>query len=140
MKYLAHATSSIRIVIAPLIYLIIVNAEYLVAFFLFSAAIISDLLDGYIARKFNTTSRFGELYDASCDAVLILAIFFSLWKIGKILGWIPVACILIMASLTIICYFTKGKYSEISGKIGKLFGAMIGFGLWAYLLSLTLWL
>ncbi len=49
-----------------------------VAFAVFLLAVISDVLDGYIARKYDMASTFGRMVDPIVDKVLILGTFIML--------------------------------------------------------------
>lgn len=46
---------------------------WVLAFWLFIAAITTDFFDGLVARKFNVQSRFGEEFDAATDAFTVAA-------------------------------------------------------------------
>ncbi len=57
-----------------------------IAVFLFGIASLSDMLDGYLARRFLLESEFGRLIDPITDKVMVLAGFTVLaWK--EILPW-----------------------------------------------------
>ncbi len=47
----------------------------IISFIIFSAAIITDFLDGYIARKYGLITDFGKIADPIADKFLILGIF-----------------------------------------------------------------
>jgi phosphatidylglycerophosphate synthase len=49
-----------------------------VAFVLYIIAGITDILDGYLARKWNQTSAFGRIVDPFCDKVLVVGAFVML--------------------------------------------------------------
>ena len=51
---------------------------YLLAFVLFFLAGITDYFDGYLARKYNAVSQFGEILDPIADKILILFVLFGL--------------------------------------------------------------
>lgn len=70
-----------RIVTTPVIAILaltpILSLQY-IALALFFLACITDMLDGYIARKFNLTSRLGGLFDSYADKVIIIIMMFLL--------------------------------------------------------------
>jgi CDP-diacylglycerol---glycerol-3-phosphate 3-phosphatidyltransferase len=45
---------------------------------LFSLAAITDVLDGYLARKWHVESRFGRIMDPFCDKILVIGAFMML--------------------------------------------------------------
>jgi len=53
----------------------------LVAWALFTAAAVTDLLDGYFARKYNLISNFGKLMDPLADKILMAAAFIMMLQI-----------------------------------------------------------
>jgi CDP-diacylglycerol--glycerol-3-phosphate 3-phosphatidyltransferase len=75
-------------------------------------AFISDLLDGYIARKTNQISELGKIIDPLADKVLIALIVFNLF----VMGMIPTFFFWIII-LRDILIFLGGLY--IKKKIGK---------------------
>lgn len=52
---------------------------------------ITDLLDGYLARKFNVVSDFGRLMDPLADKIFITATFVELLDYGMMPGWVLTA-------------------------------------------------
>jgi len=62
---------------------------YLVAYLLFTAAVITDYYDGKIARSRNLITNFGKLFDPVADKVLMMAAFVMLMTIPelRIPGW-----------------------------------------------------
>ncbi len=51
---------------------------------LFVIAAITDILDGYIARKYNLESTFGKLIDPLADKLLIISVLIILVKLHRI--------------------------------------------------------
>lgn len=62
----------------------------LIASGIFIIAGISDLIDGYYARKFNINSVFGKYFDPLADKLMILAVMIMLIPIERIPAWIVV--------------------------------------------------
>ena len=53
----------------------------------------SDLLDGYLARKYNKMTRLGALLDPIADKLLMSAAFISLIELGLARAWMIVIII-----------------------------------------------
>ena len=50
-------------------------------------ATITDILDGYLARKLNQITEFGKVIDPLADKVLIVFVVFNLFLLGEILDY-----------------------------------------------------
>jgi CDP-diacylglycerol---glycerol-3-phosphate 3-phosphatidyltransferase len=55
---------------------------YIAVLFLFSIAIISDILDGHLARKYNQVSEIGSKLDPLIDKIMMYSLLFSLFYVG----------------------------------------------------------
>jgi len=75
-------------------------------------AFISDLLDGYVARKINSISELGKIIDPLADKILVALIIINLYFLNEI----PVFYFWIVISRD-ICIFIGGII--VSKKIGK---------------------
>lgn len=93
----------------------------------FIIAAISDLLDGYIARKYNLESKLGALLDPLADKLFVFAILISFTAAKIIPSWILIIMGLKEISLIIgagILYlFTDSRVipSDKYGKLGTVF-------------------
>jgi len=81
----------IRIAVAPLIAVLIWSdiqpSGYQFALYLYTVASITDYVDGYIARKLNVVSPFGEMLDPIADKLLVAAVLLALASV-ETSGWI----------------------------------------------------
>ncbi len=99
MLNLPNALASLRILLAPLMFWIILNPElftdngfhitwnYYVASLLFVLASATDFFDGYIARQWNQMTVLGAILDPLADKMLTLAAFLGLMMIGEASAW-----------------------------------------------------
>jgi cardiolipin synthase len=58
--------------------------QNLVATIIFTAAAITDWLDGWLARKLNQTSAFGEFLDPVADKLMVAAALIVLIQLGRV--------------------------------------------------------
>lgn len=61
-----------------------------VALLLFVVASLTDLADGYIARKYNLVTDFGKFMDPLADKILTVSGMICLIELGRIPSWIVV--------------------------------------------------
>ena len=91
---LADQLTVARIAAAPLIVLLFAidfDGHDYWATGLFAAAIATDWLDGWIARRRGGTSAMGSLLDPVADKILVLAVLIVLVDRGVFPGWIVAA-------------------------------------------------
>lgn len=74
------------------------SANYLWALILTIIAFAFDGLDGYVARKFNETSKLGAVLDIMSDRIVENVY----WIVFAVLGWLPVSFPLIAISRSFI--------------------------------------
>ena len=70
-----NTLSLLRILLIPVFVLVYIfsDTHQWVAGLLFAVASITDLLDGYLARRTGTTSRFGTFLDPTADKLTVIA-------------------------------------------------------------------
>ncbi len=112
-----------RILATVLIFiLILVNQPwaFLVATIIFFLASMTDLLDGYLARKYSIVSSIGIFLDLTADKVFVSAILVALVQLGLVPAWAVFIIItreFVVTGLRTIAS-TKGKIIP-AGKWGK---------------------
>ena len=88
MRYLPNIISVLRILLViPAVHYLLHNqfGEALLVFFIAGA---SDVLDGFLARRFGWTTRLGSLLDPLGDKLLMTAIYFTLGWMGHLPLWL----------------------------------------------------
>ncbi len=90
---LPNALSLVRIFLIPVlvVFLIVVPRPYnLTAAAVFLAAVMTDWLDGRIARSMRQVTTLGKLLDPVADKLLISASLISLVQVGRVPAWMVV--------------------------------------------------
>ena len=134
LKHVPNALTIIRFLLIPVIVISIFNGDYIIAFIFFTISGITDIADGFIARKFNLISNFGKLMDPLADKLTQIATIASLTLKDIIPIWI--LAIVLLKELIMIAgaSFLYGKdvvvYSKWYGKLATvLFYVAIVFSL-----------
>ena len=98
--------------------------HYAIALLIFSAASLTDMIDGKMARKYNLVTDFGKFLDPLADKMLTTAAFLGFIKLG--IGWQITWIVFIVlfrefmiASLRLVTVSSGGKViaANIWGKI-----------------------
>ena len=84
----------LRVVLVPGIVLFLTDRHFLLALAFYMIAALSDVADGWLARRWKQTTALGTVLDPLVDVVFNLAIFGGLWAAGLLRGWVfAVACL-----------------------------------------------
>jgi cardiolipin synthase len=94
LKQLPNCLSALRVCAAPLTALFILHGQDWGALGVFAFAGLSDALDGYLARRLASDSRFGLFLDPAADKLLMLASFVTLTVVGAVPLWLTAVVIL----------------------------------------------
>ena len=78
LSVIPNLITGLRFILVIPISISIYQGNYFMALVLFIVAGLSDGLDGYLARRFNWTSEFGQFADPLADKCLILATLLAL--------------------------------------------------------------
>lgn len=126
MKYIPNILTLSRIFFS--LFLIYLNPKNLLFIFIYIICGISDILDGFIARKINATSNIGAKLDSIADIIIIFVILFKflpttnldlfmiLWFVG--IFFIKICCIFI-----VFCRFKE--FRIVHTYMNKLTGILI---------------
>ena len=121
LKDITNALTIIRFLLIPIIIITCVQEQYILAIVILTISGLTDVLDGYIARKYNFITNFGKLMDPLADKMTQVALLGTL-AIQKIIPvWIIVVVIIKEFLMVSGASFLYGKELVVSSKwYGKL--------------------
>ena len=75
--YVSNLLSIIRLGLTPFIFHAIIRRSHLVALVIGGLAILTDMLDGYLARRLNQRTNLGKILDPIADKTIISAVIIA---------------------------------------------------------------
>ena len=112
----------IRFILIPFIFMSVIFHHYLIGLVIFTISAITDILDGYIARKYNYITDIGKLIDPLADKLTQIFLLLAL-SILNILPWWILAIVFVKECVMVISasFLYKRKdvvvYSKWYGKM-----------------------
>lgn len=115
----------IRLLMIPMfVYYFFSPMEYgiRIAILVFAAAGLTDILDGYVARRYNLVTRLGIVLDPLADKLMLLTVLVSITMKNQIPFWIIVVVAIkeILMILGAIALFNDHNIVVPANKFGKL--------------------
>jgi cardiolipin synthase len=90
VKHLPNLLTASRLALAPYLFLLMFRHRYSTIIPLFILIGITDVVDGFLARRFGASSRLGAYLDPIADKVLLSGTFLVLALTGAIEPWLAV--------------------------------------------------
>lgn len=123
LSVIPNLITLMRLLLVVPVAVAILSGEFMLTLVLFAIASVSDGVDGYLARRFDWTSRFGAILDPIADKLMLIVAFLLLTYIGEFPMWL--AAIVIGRDLIIVAGATAyhilfGEYEFSPTLLGKL--------------------
>ena len=93
-SWIPNALSLARMLLVPPSVLLLLAGRYELTLVCFGCAAVSDGLDGWLAKSFGWTSRFGKIIDPIADKLLLVSLFVSLSVVRLVPLWLTVTVVL----------------------------------------------
>lgn len=120
-KHIPNVLTVARLFLIPFIIYFIITNQYITALIFLTISGLTDVLDGWIARKFNFITNFGKLIDPLADKLTQLAVLIAITFKGVIPIWIIIIVVLKEATMIAGASFLYGKELVVSSRwYGKL--------------------
>jgi cardiolipin synthase len=113
MKHLPNAITVLRAALIPLQGWLLLKGDYATAFALFIASGLSDLADGWLARRFRLHSRFGAIADPLADKLTMLTVALIL----AMQGWLPWWFTLLVVGRDVLIVSGAAAYHFMIGEV-----------------------
>ncbi len=137
-----NALTAFRIVLVPLFaWMLLAHSDEigwrLLTAAVFTLAILTDTLDGYLARKYDIVTRFGKLADPIADKALTGMAFIGLSIVGELAWWITIVILVREWGITAMRFVVLRYGVMAAGRGGKVKTVLQAVAVILYLLPLT---
>ena len=121
-----NALTMVRMALIPVFWYLMMTDRLYAALAIFVAASLTDVADGFIARKFNLITDFGKLMDPLADKLMVISMMASL-AIKGIAPWAALAIILAKEATMVTggLILLRHKVVVYARKIGKIAQATV---------------
>ena len=120
-KNIPNILTITRFFLIPMIVYFLITEHYLIAFIFLLISALTDILDGFIARKFDFITDFGKLIDPLADKFTLISILIVMVIKNIIPFWILIIVVLKEFIMVSGASFLYGKELVVSSKwYGKL--------------------
>jgi CDP-diacylglycerol--glycerol-3-phosphate 3-phosphatidyltransferase len=138
---LPNALTAFRIILVPVFaWMLLAHPQQLwwrvLTAVIFTVAILTDTLDGYLARKHNIITRFGKLADPIADKALTGMAFIGLSIIDELPWWVTVTILIREWGITLMRFVVLRYGVMAAGRGGKIKTVTQAIAVIMYLLPL----
>jgi CDP-diacylglycerol--glycerol-3-phosphate 3-phosphatidyltransferase len=138
-SHIPNIISALRILSAPVLLVLIWLGQQYPFAWLLAAALISDILDGAIARYFGFVSELGSLLDSVADLLIFVVAAIGIWRFHPELVAAHLFAFLLVVTLwvggSLIGYLRYGRMASFHTILSRLTAYLIG----AFVGVLFLW-
>ncbi len=122
------AITSLRVVAFPLLIYAFNQEIKSATYALFLFAVSTDFLDGYVAKKLETTSMLGSYFDGTADFLFVSGMFLVFILEGFYPSWILLLMTFVFSQFMITSVYSK---QALYDPVGKYYGSLMygGIGL-----------
>jgi cardiolipin synthase (CMP-forming) len=123
----ANVVSVIRLMAIPVFLILVIRDQLVAAFVLLVAAVLTDFVDGMIARRMNEITKLGQFLDPFADRLFIAATVIAL-AIQGVLPWWFVIAVMLRDALLGVGGIVMSRYGHATLPV-KWWGKVATFGL-----------
>jgi len=142
---LANLLTVLRLLLVPVFLLLLFAGDghqpgsRVAAFAVFGVAVITDRLDGWLARSYGMVTEFGKLADPIADKLLIGAALIGLSMLGDLPWWVTVVILAREIGITVLRFAVLNRGVIPASRGGKLKTLVQAIAIGLFILPLNTW-
>ncbi len=115
------AITAVRLGFVPLLVFLVSNRLLFYGATLFLFLLLTDFLDGYLARKLGVSSKFGTYFDVTADFTLVFSMFLAFGSEGFYAEWVLILVAAVFAEFVLTGLSSSKTYDPV----GKYYGSLL---------------
>lgn len=145
MANVPNLLTGLRLVLVPVFLLFLFagdgheTASRIVAFLVFAVAVITDRVDGSLARSYGVVSEFGKLADPIADKMLMGAALIGLSMLGDLPWWVTVVILVREIGVTLLRFAVIRRGVIPASRGGKLKTLVQAIAIGLFILPMQNW-
>jgi CDP-diacylglycerol--glycerol-3-phosphate 3-phosphatidyltransferase len=145
MANVPNLLTGLRLVLVPILLLFLfagdghATASRIVAFAVFAVAVITDRVDGSLARSYGVVTEFGKLADPIADKMLMGAALIGLSMLGDLPWWVTVVILVREVGVTVLRFAVIKRGVIPASRGGKLKTLVQAVAIGLFILPLHNW-
>ena len=142
---IANLLTGVRLVLVPIFLLFLFtgdgheSASRITAFVIFAVAVITDRLDGALARTYGMVTEFGKLADPIADKALASAALIGLSILGDLPWWVTIVMVVREVGVTLLRFWVIRRGVISASRGGKLKTLLQTIAIGLFVLPLSGW-
>ena len=142
---IANLLTVLRLILVPVFLLFLFagdghhNQSRIIAFIIFAVAVLTDRLDGSLARSYHLETEFGKLADPIADKMLIGAALIGLSILGDMPWWVTVVILVREIGITTLRFAVISRGVIPASRGGKLKTLVQAVAIGLFILPLDSW-
>jgi CDP-diacylglycerol--glycerol-3-phosphate 3-phosphatidyltransferase len=136
LQYLPNAISVLRLATVPVLVWLAASQQQVAFAWLILAAGLTDILDGWLARRYGWTSALGALLDSIADVTLILVAIYGVWSMYRevvLQEWLAFSAVfLIWTVVHLSALLRYGRLASFHTRLARI--GILMFGVFVLLL------
>ncbi len=121
IRCLPSIMTGARLALLPVLVYLVSDGSLTYGAALFLVLLLTDLLDGRLARRLGSSSKFGAYFDATTDFVLVFSMFLVFDSRGFVPNWVVLMIALFFGQFIV----TSLHWERIYDPVGKYYGSLL---------------
>lgn len=145
LKFLPNLLSSARALAVPVLLLLAIEGQRTAFTWVLIPALLSDILDGLIARAFGLESKLGATLDSVADSLLMFVAVYGIWvfhpEVIREHAWLCGAAVGLWALEDVVALARYGRLSSFHTYVSKVVANLLGFFIgWLFVFGFEPWM